>query len=194
MQFVVLRRQLPDQSRHTLWRGIELAHVSDLSITTTVRAIATALRSLATSIPTKTSFGAIIIRPPVMRTNYHRHMGCFSVRKRAVSLPRPIIYLALPQATSGMAAGHRAAAHSVLDDGEHNATLDRSGIERFRGSVLMKTDMRSYDIATEAYDVFEVQLPGQQPVEILIAEASIGDDADARPRRHDLGQADQHAA
>ena len=43
-----------------------------------------------------------------------------------------------------MAAGHRAAAHSVLDDGEHNATLDRSGIEGLPGSVLMETDMRSY--------------------------------------------------
>jgi hypothetical protein len=32
----------------------------------------------------------------------------------------------------------------VLDDGEHNATLERSGIEGSRGSVLMKTDMRSY--------------------------------------------------
>jgi hypothetical protein len=32
----------------------------------------------------------------------------------------------------------------MLDDGEHNATLDRSGIDRLRGLVLMKTDMRSY--------------------------------------------------
>jgi hypothetical protein len=43
-----------------------------------------------------------------------------------------------------MAAGHRVAARNVLDDGEHNATLDRSGIESFTGSVLMETDMRSY--------------------------------------------------
>src|SRR5271167_2664416 len=53
---------------------------------------------------------------------------------------------------------------------------------------------RHLDIAAEAYDVLEVQFLGQQPVEILIAEASIGDDADADPRRNDLGQADQRAA
>jgi hypothetical protein len=39
----------------------------------------------------------------------------------------------------------------VLDDGEHNATLERSGIEGSRGSVLMKTDMRSYDPAHVAF-------------------------------------------
>jgi hypothetical protein len=46
-----------------------------------------------------------------------------------------------------MAAGHREAAHSVLDDGEHNVNLDRSGIERFKRWVLMQTDMRSYSTA-----------------------------------------------
>lgn len=33
-----------------------------------------------------------------------------------------------------MAEGHREAAHSVLDGGEHNATLGASGIARLTGS------------------------------------------------------------
>jgi hypothetical protein len=33
-----------------------------------------------------------------------------------------------------MAEGHREAAHSVLDGGEHNATLGASGIARLIGS------------------------------------------------------------
>jgi hypothetical protein len=38
-------------------------------------------------------------------------------------------------------------------------------------------------------------LRGRPPmVEMLIAEAAISDEADANPRRYDLGQANQHAA
>src|ERR1700761_4129108 len=40
---------------------------------------------------------------------------------------------------------------SVLDDGEHNATLDRSGREETRGWILMKTDMRAYIPSTRFY-------------------------------------------
>ena len=40
-----------------------------------------------------------------------------------------------------------------IDDDEHNATLDRSGIEGCRGSILMKTDMRSYGGPLVLYDI-----------------------------------------
>src|ERR1700748_345643 len=37
VQFAVSRSELPDQPRHTLRRGIELAHVSDLAVPTSLR-------------------------------------------------------------------------------------------------------------------------------------------------------------
>jgi hypothetical protein len=36
-------------------------------------AIATALRSFATSIPTKAPFGVVMIGPPLMRTDFYRY-------------------------------------------------------------------------------------------------------------------------
>ena len=41
-------------------------------------------------------------------------------------------------------------ARSVLDNGEHKRHAQGSGIKESRGSVLTKTDMRSYDIDAQS--------------------------------------------
>ena len=65
----------------------------------------------------------------------------------------------------------------------------RSGRSRLGNA----TGSHHLDVAAKADDVVEVQFFSQQLIQRLIAEAAIGDDADANPRRHDLRQADQHA-
>ena len=47
------------------------------------------------------------------------------------------------------------------------------------------------DVAAEADDEVELQLFGQQPVELAVAEAAVGNEADLDPDGQRLGQADQ---
>ena len=49
------------------------------------------------------------------------------------------------------------------------------------------------DVAAEADDVVELQFLGQQPVELVVAEAAIGHDAHLDVGRQEFGQAHQHA-
>ena len=47
------------------------------------------------------------------------------------------------------------------------------------------------DVAAKPDDIVEMQILGQQPVQLVIAEAAVGDDADLEVRRQDLGQPHQ---
>jgi len=49
------------------------------------------------------------------------------------------------------------------------------------------------DVAAKPDDMVEVKLLGRQPVELMIAEAAVGDDADLDLRRQDLSQPHQQA-
>jgi hypothetical protein len=131
VQLCVFRSQLPDQSRHTFWRSIELAHVSDLSIPTSVcdRYRVAQLGNIDPNKdflwrrhdPSSNDEDRILPR----QTN----VSPFGQTSR-FSAPDRLSARRCAQPTSSMAAGHRGAAHSVLDDGEHNATLERFGLER----------------------------------------------------------------
>ena len=52
-----------------------------------------------------------------------------------------------------MAEGHREAAHSVLDGGEHNATLGASGIARLIGSGPLESGHAVLLITTLGIDL-----------------------------------------
>src|SRR6202034_2448825 len=48
------------------------------------------------------------------------------------------------------------------------------------------------DVATEANNVVETQLLGQHPIELLVAEAAVGDNAHLDVRRQQFGQLHQY--
>jgi hypothetical protein len=139
VQLVVFRIQLPDQSRHTFWRSIELAHISDLSIPTSVRD-----RHRIAQLGNIDAYKDFLWRRHDPSSNDEdedrilpQQPKCFFVLPNEPFLcPDQFSAWRCAQPTSSMAAGQRAAAQSVLDDGEQNATLDRSGIEGLRGSGI----------------------------------------------------------
>src|SRR4051812_4964344 len=60
-----------------------------------------------------------------------------------------------------------------------------------RGGARLAIGRSDRDVAAKPDDVVEVKLLGQQPVELVIAEAAVGDDADLDLRRQDLRQPHQ---
>jgi len=80
--------------------------------------------------------------------------------------------------------GDHGAAHGARPSVRADPGRRRAGLPAGRGDA---------DIAAEADDVVEVQFLGQQPVELLVAEAAIGQDADLDVGRQYLGEPHQHA-
>src|SRR4051794_10547888 len=126
---LVFRGQSRDQPLHALRRGIELAQIPDLSISAGIRD-RHRVAELRDIDPDKNFLWRRHDRPPMMRTDAYRDTrGDVSLFGKSVPFLRPGLLLPrrCAQPLSGMAEGHRVAARSVLDGGEHNATLAQVG-------------------------------------------------------------------
>ena len=136
VQFVVLRRRLPDSTRHAFRRSVEFTQVSDLTIWASV-GDCYGVAQFRDIDPNKYSFlYRYSIRSSLIRTGvYPTPERCFSVR-RSEPFPRPGLYYPRRYVQSGSSMPQATAQRreACLTAASTTQRLGRSGIARLIGA------------------------------------------------------------